>query len=314
MNSARLICKILEKFGFFYEKIEGTSNWKDWLHRAYQYFQIVLLLFAVLHHLEVTFVICSKNVPMFFESLFEDIFLIIGALSTIAVGVIKNERFLEIVNLSEKLSSNSKSHSKIMRKCEYYCKLFLVSLVVLTTSLMLLNLLETVLPLSEEDLEIRRVVYNTKYPERRLPYHLPSFETDIILVFYATYAYSIYVGALFAWVIAIMSSFIPTILLQLLAQYEILALYTKKIGEKHTDATGDEIFYTNIETNEFVHVHMDDGNGRKYDKYTLLRRRHFYEQQYIKQIVQYHQKLLIFQDKVIIRIYYYSVLNSSVAK
>lgn len=89
----------------------------------------------------------------------------------------------------------------------------------------------------------------------------------------------------------------PLMMIQIRSKYEILFPFIEKIGRTHTDECGEEIAYTNIETDEFYYV-KEKEQGKVYDKRTLGKIQDEYSRRYVKQIIQFHQKLLFIDEKV----------------
>lgn len=255
------------------------------------------LCFIVFLHLWITITKCSRYKPDLVKALFEDSFLV-ACFFAIFCFNFNRKQLLDVIELLENVFS--KTDMIAIQKCEFYCKIIFIIIFTLFNAVACLYVTEVFLPLSAKELEIRRIVYNTNNPERRLPYHfvVPFIDEADLWIHWPLFVYGIYMIVLNICLLSLSTTFIPITLLHLQAQYKMLAKHIAKIGEKHMDSMGKEIFYTNIVSSAFHSVSTKDKNGKAFDAATLRRRKEIYELNYIKQIVQYHQNLIIFQEKV----------------
>uniref|UniRef100_A0A8D8T6H3 Odorant receptor n=1 Tax=Cacopsylla melanoneura TaxID=428564 RepID=A0A8D8T6H3_9HEMI len=212
---------------------------------------------------------------------------------------VNQDQLMSLITFME--NSFSKSNTKIIAKYDRKCKLVFITVFAVITCTFFEAFLESFLPLSAKELEIRRLVYRTQDPERRHPYNVryPCIDESESWAFEIVLVHQTYVIVVQVCFLSLLLSIPPFIMLNVQAQYKILAKYIGKIGDKHRDSFENEIFYTNIETNE-VHILTTSDKARRIylDKNTRIRIYQEYEQNYLKQIVQFHQKLLIFHDKV----------------
>lgn len=125
------------------------------------------------------------------------------------------------------------------------------------------------------------------------------------------YGYMIIIQFIYSW---IYMNFIPFIILDLIGQYTILSNYIDKLGVPHYNEQKEEIFYTNIEKHQYVlalpkivkiKIELkescdddDDDDNSSRDQHQNQQSSVLYEYEYSKQIIKFHQKLLLFQHKV----------------
>lgn len=294
MVSTRYICTLLEKLGYVKShKSELKVWWKARLHDIFMFVQTCVICYTASYHLFITLTRATQYRPEFVESIFEDAFFSTGVIVVMYMRWNYDE-ILELINFMER--DFSKADANIIRNNEQRCKVLFISILFLNISGAFLNTLESLLPLSEKEFEIRKMIYGKKNPQWRLPYHLIYLGVDESepAAFPVCFSISLYVMALFIAILTVISNFKPITLLHLQAQYEILANYVQKIGIKHKDSKDKDIFYINIEIPEICYVDFNDKGWNK----RFMRWSEIYEQNYTKQIVCYHQKLVIFQEKV----------------
>ncbi|KAL1457553.1 hypothetical protein WDU94_007768 [Cyamophila willieti] len=200
----------------------------------------------------------------------------------------------------------SKADAQVTQKCHRQSRMTFLTILTLVGIGFSASGLETVLPISADELDIRRQVYRTTRPERRLPFNikvpfLDESESPTYEILFALELYLIVLSTVLA------SSNISVFILAIIhirAQYEILCKYIVKVGHEHRDELGYRIFYTNIERNECniqqlysPTMRRNRGNKRMLMKIERLKWIH-YEKTYMRQIVKFHQKLLTTQDEV----------------
>ncbi|KAL1453154.1 hypothetical protein WDU94_007324 [Cyamophila willieti] len=302
MVSVRFLCTSLERLGVLNLNKEIVTTSKK---RTLQdmivlvHYSIVLIIWS--GHLLCTVMRSVRHSAEFTQAVLEDCFLLSGLYFTIFLRVNKDQ-LDSLITFME--NSFSKADKKIIALCEHKCKVLLTAVFVAIGCSALGAFLESFLPMSEKDVEIRRLVYRTQHPERRHPYnvHYPFIDESESWAFELVLMATIYFAVVMQCFFSVAICILPFIMLNVRSQYEILAKYIVKIGVKHRDHLGNEIFYTNIETNEVRILTTSDKahKARKIylDKNALIRRQLEYEQNYLKQIIQFHQKLLIFHDKV----------------
>lgn len=198
----------------------------------------------------------------------------------------------------------SKVDIEIKKRCELKSKMLFVSIFCLIHGALVGALLQAMIPLSDEELAIRRRSYPTKqHPERRHPagYGFPFIDESESWAFEIIFFLWVHNASMLACITTSNFCVIPIAFIHIKGQYEILVKFIENLGKQQfTNEAGREIFYTNIVTNEFCFVPVNDKQGRKFDKKTLELRQKYIEQQYFKQIVQFHQKMLIIHGVVCI--------------
>uniref|UniRef100_A0A8D8QNI3 Uncharacterized protein n=1 Tax=Cacopsylla melanoneura TaxID=428564 RepID=A0A8D8QNI3_9HEMI len=99
----------------------------------------------------------------------------------------------------------------------------------------------------------------------------------------------------------------PMIIIHVEGQIKILCNYIEMLGCPHKDSEGNHIFYTQFETNKSELVSNIATHPSRSCKTTQevrclertnLRKMRAYEQDYFKQLVRFHQKVLTFIEQV----------------
>lgn len=214
--------------------------------------------------------------------------------------------YRNIIVMQDTMNDLCKLHNPVMEKCHRTANIVLLSFICAVSFALAGSILETMIPLSESELEIRRNIYRTnKYPERRLPYntHIPFIDESVSWSYEIIYVYQIYIILCFIVSSSFMVSIVPISMVYVRGQYEILCKYIQMIGQDHRDSLGCKIFYTNIEKNEYsIKLYSPILPKNKQNKMKVqrekLRAQIRYEQNYVRQIVKYHQKLLRIQHLV----------------
>uniref|UniRef100_A0A8D8QP63 Odorant receptor n=1 Tax=Cacopsylla melanoneura TaxID=428564 RepID=A0A8D8QP63_9HEMI len=199
---------------------------------------------------------------------------------------------------------NRYSDAKVSQTCQKQSKLVLILLAIPVSIIGTNTALEALLPLSPDNLNIQRTVYNTTHPERRLPLHvrIPFVDETESWTYEILFLIQTYLLFLLFSMYNTVFSILPIILFYIQGQYKILSNYIEKVGQDHRDSHGDSIEYTNIETNHFHRVEKGKSKNVKLDFRNVVKMsvesKKQYEKTYIKQIVQYQQKLIMMHDKV----------------
>lgn len=296
MGSLRFFClTCYEKMGLFVPFENEKDSWKGNLKKVYVLFQHSVMWIGVFAHFFNTVSRSHRYSPELFQSIFED-FIFAPAALVIGHMSLNKENNEIFVKLTERYFSMP--NGKVMQKCEHQAKLVFIVIACLVTVSNCGSLLESLIPLSAKELEIRRLVFQTKNPKRRHPvnFRFPWVDETESWAFVIIYVFFVYWDIVFCSMLVLCVSTFPIILIHMKGQYEILSQFTEKIGRRHTDVNGVDIVYTNIETNDFYYV-MPKNRGRVYDKENLIQR-HQYNQRYVNQIIQFHQKLLLAHEKV----------------
>lgn len=302
MVSVRYLCTSLERFGLINFHRFARHDWKNSLQSVYVFCQSTLFLFHILCHLFSTLTRATRYLPEFFQTFLEDCVIFFLAY---AVYFLRS-RHHQITYLSDFMETAfSKADPRIIQKCYRQGKLTCLGFLIVVALAIAGSFLETFLPMSSSELRIRRSVYSeTKHPERRLPFNLrvPFVDETESWAYEIIYAIDIYIMINFIFWVSLSVSVVPIMILHIRGQYEILSKYVALIGKEHRDGHGYRIFYNNIEADDYM-VKMYSGVGRRRrgrfrDVCLALRRQITYERHYLRQIIEFHQKLLNFQDEV----------------
>lgn len=216
-----------------------------------------------------------------------------------------NSLYQSLVSHEVYLASFSNMDSPILQACNRKAKIFLLGFLIVVGLAIGGSFFELLIPLSESELDIRRHVYRTKHPERRLPFntHIPYVDESESWTYEILFAFQFYLISWLVIYIGCVVSLIPMTMMMVRGHYEVLSGYIQLLGHEHRDSLGNPIVYTNIEKNEYtIRLYSSVVRGNRERQMRMLRekvrRQRLYEQDYVRQILIYHQKLLIFQDKV----------------
>ncbi|KAI5748102.1 hypothetical protein M8J77_021883 [Diaphorina citri] len=246
---------LLEIVGFvnFYRK---DKQWKNHLQQVYCYVNHLLLLWFLLFHLLRTATESYLFLPVFMQVLGEDVVFISMYIQIFLMNR-KHKQLAELVHLIENSFSNvdqkivQKYENKVRRCFRTYSIIMGLGFCELVT--------ESLKPLPPNEIEHWHQVYKAKHPERRLPYNMkiPFIDETESRNYQVIFTLQVYVFGLTFILISIIFTMMPTMTLNLIAQYRILCQYIEKLGAPHYDLNGKEIIYTNIETNEYLYINVD---------------------------------------------------------
>ncbi|KAL1456116.1 hypothetical protein WDU94_000868 [Cyamophila willieti] len=112
---------------------------------------------------------------------------------------------------------------------------------------------QSIIPLPQSEMDIRRHVYRTKHSERRLPFDVrfPFIDETESWAYEILFVYHLYILTYFSVCAASILNIMPVPMIHLRGQYEILCKYINLIGEEHRDAAGNAIYYKNIKENHY---------------------------------------------------------------
>lgn len=273
-----------------------SSVWKNKLQSVYVFLNAAVMSAFVLSHLLSTFTRAIRYRPEFIQALVEDCLNIL-----LMFGIFYFQlTYRKLNNLTDFTEvSFSKAYPNIYNKCmseshavlKHFCIFVLVALSG--------SILETMLSISETELEIRRYVYRTKHPERRLPYNVrvPFLDETETCWYEILYATSVYITFVYWTWSTLVFCLIPIIVIHVRGQYDILCKYVTMIGSEHKDSEGYRIYYTSIEDNQYLlQKDMKDGTRKKgigRDNMNAI-----YERVFLRQIVMFHKKLMSFRSEV----------------
>ncbi|KAL1454346.1 hypothetical protein WDU94_010615 [Cyamophila willieti] len=202
----------------------------------------------------------------------------------------------------------SKAHTQVTEKCYREAKQMYVSIFAVVSLVNVGILSQSIIPMPQSELDIRRDVYRTKHVERRLPcdVRIPFIDESVSWAYEIVFVYQLYMLTYFTVSAATGLSLMPVTMLHLRGQYEILCKYITLIGEEHKDAAGNAIYYNNIEENHYNFLKKDAPFPKELviTRAQLIqmakekiRRKERYEAEYMRQIVRFHQRLLFVQYK-----------------
>ncbi|KAI5716989.1 hypothetical protein M8J76_015707 [Diaphorina citri] len=301
MSSLRLYCEVFEKF--------GTANFSRSSKFQYVYMTCVysiIITYSVCHDWS-TFTRATRYLPEFFQTLLE------GLATNVVVGQILNfnqqyKRIIELGNLME--NSFCTFNNEVIEKGRAKSKKTIILIALCITLTMSGAILQTIIPLTSEELEIQKNVYRTKHPER-IPLtviKIPFIDETESWYYEAIMVWELYLGLIFIAGVTVICTFIPNVIYFMEAQYTILCQHVENLGTKLRDSQGQRFFYNNLEKNEIAYLYSKQNkNICRPNKTKISHKQRImnekvieqkYEKLYIRQIIYFHQKLLQFQQKM----------------
>uniref|UniRef100_A0A8D8Y3R8 Uncharacterized protein n=1 Tax=Cacopsylla melanoneura TaxID=428564 RepID=A0A8D8Y3R8_9HEMI len=297
--SVRFICDILEHIGMVNFQVKPIrEDWKAVLWQLFGYFQHFFVILFMISNLAST---CRsiRHVPEFCQRLFESCIILMGFICT-QIAYHRYEDIKSIVHFMETSLSNANKEiaNKYKKKANITLFAFLLTLVFASAA----NLSDKLHPLSEKDIAELKIIYGTQNPERRhyvnvwIPYVDETLSWHYAVI-HALECWPILIAGASFYTIGVL---ILTTITVLEGQYTILRTYVKKIGQQHTDIQGNTVYYTNIERNKYI---VEPINKRTSSVKAKLQQREYqrqlvYEKLYFRQVLKFHQKLVILQTKV----------------
>lgn len=204
----------------------------------------IMILYLVLHLLR-TLCISTRSFSEFSQSLMED--FTFHSLYYHFTNYRRN--IAQMREVDSLLKCLSKADMKIVEKCNLTCKnQFFISTVWMT-------ILCAGITLQKYFALPTEFVHDLDIPQRSLAMKLYVqfiYETEIYhyKILFSLEVYVIMV--LFNLSTCVLSTLVPTIIIYVEGQYKMLCKYTEKIGKRHYNSERKEIFYTNIEKNEYL--------------------------------------------------------------
>lgn len=201
---------------------------------------IIMILYLVLHLLR-TLCISTRSFSEFSQSLMKD--FTFHSLYYHFTNYRRN--IAQMREVDSLLKCLSKADMKIVEKCNLTCKNQFIISTVWMTILCAGITLQKYFALPTEfvhDLDIPPMKLYVQFIYETEIYHykiLFSLEVYVIMV-------------LFNLSTCVLSTLVPTIIIHVEGQYKMLCKYTEKIGKRHYNSERKEIFYTNIEKNEYL--------------------------------------------------------------
>ncbi|KAI5692879.1 hypothetical protein M8J75_003038 [Diaphorina citri] len=301
MSSLRLYCGFLEKV--------GAANFSRSSKFQYVYMTCVYSIITTytVCHVWSTFTRATRYLPEFFQALFEDV------ATTAIVGQVLSfnqqyKRIIELGNLME--NSFCTFNSEVIETGRAKSKKMIILIALCITLTMSGTVLQTIIPLTSEELEIQANIYKTKHPERILMTNvkIPFIDETESWYYEAIVVCMLYLTLIFIPLVTVICTIIPNIIYFMEAQYTILCQHVENLGTKLRDAQGQRFFYTNLEKNKIAYLYSTQNenifipNKTKIShKQRLINEKVIeqkYEKLYIRQIIYFHQKLLQLQEQM----------------
>ncbi|KAL1459059.1 hypothetical protein WDU94_011069 [Cyamophila willieti] len=303
MVSVRMLCTLMDWFGLI--KFHSFDiPWKDQLQSFHIQAQLWVLLFRYSCELYNTVTRSWRYQPELVQSLVEDCIMGFYIYSVVFLRKKKEDMtfFCDFID-----HEFSKADRKVVQNCHRRSKITFLFFLVLIFGFNSLSVLESLLPLSKNEYEIRTNVHRTKHPERRLPYNLriPFVDESESWAYEIVYFLDTMFLIPFSCRLTLLITVVPVMIIHLEGQYKILCKYIRMIGQEHRDAFGNIIFYSDIEKDQyFIRLYSPLKQGRKgrmknwFNLMKKLKRHQEYELNYLGQIIRFHKKLLLFQERV----------------
>uniref|UniRef100_A0A8D8ZCM6 Uncharacterized protein n=1 Tax=Cacopsylla melanoneura TaxID=428564 RepID=A0A8D8ZCM6_9HEMI len=305
--STGFLCRILELV-YFVDFKHTPSNRRERAWQLFCYFlHFIIILFLFLRFLNI-FCRTYRYPPELFQNLHENSIFLAFYLNIFLLC----SRFSEIKCLTNSITNLfPHADSKIINASNVKAKLMCFAFLLSPVPIFIAKTIETFLPLSEQELHLRKLVYETKHPERRLffPIYIPYIDESDYWISLVINTIEMYPLTVLAIVGSIIASLIPVWIAHMEGNYQILNSFIEQIGKPHSDHKGNIIHYTSVEKNEYKIVE----NITIIDKKTLpstsrtsrvelVKRRKqeiqiLYEKHYVKQLIEFHQKLTDVQCK-----------------
>ncbi|KAI5695694.1 hypothetical protein M8J75_002000 [Diaphorina citri] len=302
MNNIRLHCAALKTIGG-----KCVLSWSNKYQCLYILFQYSTISFYLICHAWSTFTRAIRYLPEFIQTFFEDVTTNMIVFEIICFNF-KFENIMELANLME--NAFCSVNSKVTRKVQLKSKKLLL-LIFLGISFSVIGLvMQTMVPLTAKELEIQTDVYRTKHPERILMSNVrvPLIDETESWYYEAIMVMEIYLGLAYIVGVTLVVTLIPNVVIFMEGQYTILCEHVLNLGTQLRDIHGHRFFYTNLEKSEIECLFsiLEDRKKRPFKPARVKMIEQKYEQLYLRQIICFHQKLLLFQEKV--QIFFSSVV------
>lgn len=317
--SLKYLIRVVELIGLCHLRSDKNHpTWRVKSHRGYVYCMHTLcIVFLTLEALSII-LRAVRYLPELFIKILEETLLLSTYLTAFFFYSLQREILLHMVDFLD--VHFEKFPPRYLKKCQDYTWRWFWLFSIIIAFMTLLTVARALLPLPAEVMMERRTVYPTKYPDKRHPVDVYLYFIDESESWYYEVIF-IYISYLLIFIFPFMAgaiiTLIPSMVKHIAGQYEILSSFAVQLGKQHRDSVGCRIIYTNIERNEFVMIpenwidftDTDCKEPYKNVSYTefLQRKRteqfiktleRDYERSYLKMIIQYHRKLLDFQEMV----------------
>uniref|UniRef100_A0A8D8W6C8 Odorant receptor n=1 Tax=Cacopsylla melanoneura TaxID=428564 RepID=A0A8D8W6C8_9HEMI len=303
MVSLCYLNRALETFGLInFHQFKSQRRTRN--QSVYTFVTTHLLLFYVLCQCLNVYSRAIRYYPEFIQTLLDN--TIMWLLMFLAYFFqSKYQTLLAISNSIDK--SFSKADVQVTRRCHQLTNAISLIIIIVVFTGFSGSVLELVLPLSDIERNIRLNIYGANYLDRRLPYiiRVPFLNENKSPIYEILFAFELYILV----ISTVLSSFsiilVPIILIHIQSQYEILSKYIRMVGQEHRDELGYKIYYTDIESNQYIiKLYSPIIRGTKLmrikNALEQVRKQKMYEEDYLRQIVKFHQKLLSVQNEVCI--------------
>ncbi|KAI5725697.1 hypothetical protein M8J77_019011 [Diaphorina citri] len=323
----RLLYKTLEIIGFV-NRVQLRYSWLNKLKTLRHIIFHILTATAITSHFISTTCIASRYMPEFYQRLFEDIVSVMYYIDCMFY-FLNYDRIHALMKFMD--TSFCYANDKVVTTCVRRMRLVFIVVLIRNTITMIAVIAETQKPVSQKEIDVLAELYQNKYPERRVPvrFWLPLIDESESWYFEAILTFAFYQFTMVAVMANVCICSIPMIVIVINAQYTILAEYVEKIGHEHRDEEGRRIRYTNVITNEVVYVEEEGRNqgSRRYEEKLaadivkdneIIYVRELseqneprkqiqvkgdmaeeeYQQNYFRQVLQFHQMMMDFQGEV----------------
>nr|QPZ88918.1 odorant receptor 5 [Diaphorina citri] len=302
MTSIRIYCDILDKVGF-----SNFSRSKKKSHYIFMLFQYSVVIFFTVCHGWNTFTRATRYLPEFFQSLYEDIAINFVVFQILCFNQ-QSEKTMELAIYME--NSFCTINNKAIRKGRDKSKKATIMFFLFVSLMVSFMGLQTIIPLSSEEIELQANIYKTKHPERiaMSTLRIPFIDETESWYYEAIMLCELYGGFFAILATCVICTFIINIIYFMEAQYTILCQHIENLGKKLSDSQGQRFFYTNFKNNDIKYLstiknkEMFASNKRKPSlKQRLMNEKiieQHYEKLYLRQIIYFHQKLMLLQQKM----------------
>lgn len=256
---------------------------RDLLQEVYCYFVTLVTLFHVVTHFINTTTRAVNYLPEFFQRILED-FVIITVQFQFYLVRRKHAQLRELESFME--NTFSRRNPAIVRRCNQTLRIFFCIFIIISALAFIGSFLEAFSALSEQDLHFRKSVYKTKYPERKLPFEIriPYIDESEPLYYYMIILYQLYLTIVYIPSMCSLNTLLSGMIIHLKGQYQMIYYQIKKLG-----STCDVWDFTYL---------MKNDTGTKKQKLKTEQLAKDRDHQLLREIIQSHQKLLMFQYKV----------------
>ncbi|KAI5700682.1 hypothetical protein M8J75_001969 [Diaphorina citri] len=280
----------LKKLCFYLEFI-GYVNFnrfqKPWQNKCMTIYcntMHILGLIAIASHLISTITRARRYMPEFFQRLFEDLGFNLYYMECL-IFKWNYERLNNLMTCME--NKFSTVNSNVVRECQRKEKCIFYGFLVLAACTMGATMIEACLPLSQKELDILAFVYQRKNPERKLPsnFWIPYIDDSVSWYYEILFLCQFYMGYLIVIMATVTMTTIPLIVTHLEGQYIILCQNIMDISRPGP--------------NDYVINKLEKNKPNKLKRLRqIVTQRKLYQQRYCRLLVQFHQKLLRFQDEM----------------